>query len=81
MWSNSPCSLGAHSCAAHSGSSTHETFCLGNHLRRIGHFGRGRAKDCEELRKEIEVNIQAKAIPSYTLEIITAEEAKNHDEA
>ena len=38
-------------------------------------------KDCEELRKEIEVNIQAKAIPSYTLEIITAEEAKNHDSA
>ena len=38
-------------------------------------------KDCEELRKEIEVNIQAKAISSYTLEIITAEEAKNHDEA
>jgi len=38
-------------------------------------------KDCEELRKEIEVKIQAKAIPSYTLEIITAEEAKNHDSA
>lgn len=27
------------------------------------------------------MNIQAKAIPSYTLEIITAEEAKNHDSA
>ncbi|MBC3336004.1 DUF1161 domain-containing protein [Pseudomonas [fluorescens] ATCC 17400] len=38
-------------------------------------------KDCEELRREIEVDLQAKAIPSYTLEIITAEEAKNHDEA
>ena len=38
-------------------------------------------KDCEELRKEIEVKIQVKAIPSYTLEIITAEEAKNHDSA
>ncbi|WP_438867818.1 DUF1161 domain-containing protein [Pseudomonas sp. L1(2025)] len=38
-------------------------------------------KDCEELRKEIEVNIQAKAIPSYTLEIITEEEAENHDSA
>ncbi|MBC3206221.1 MULTISPECIES: DUF1161 domain-containing protein [unclassified Pseudomonas] len=38
-------------------------------------------KDCEELRKEIEIKIQAKAIPSYTLEIITAEEAKQHDEA
>ncbi len=38
-------------------------------------------KNCEELRKEIERNIQAKAIPSYTLEIITAEEAKQHDSA
>ncbi|MGA5587860.1 DUF1161 domain-containing protein [Pseudomonas siliginis] len=38
-------------------------------------------KDCEKLRKEIERNIQAKAIPSYTLEIITAEEAKQHDSA
>lgn len=38
-------------------------------------------KDCEELRKEIEIKIQAKAIPSYTLEIITAEEAKQHDAA
>ncbi|WGT35821.1 DUF1161 domain-containing protein [Pseudomonas atacamensis] len=38
-------------------------------------------KDCEELRKEIEIKIQAKAIPSYTLEIITAEEAKQHDSA
>ncbi|MBV4486216.1 DUF1161 domain-containing protein [Pseudomonas sp. SWRI153] len=38
-------------------------------------------KDCEELRKEIEIKIQAKAIPSYTLEIITAEEAKQHDVA
>jgi len=38
-------------------------------------------KDCEELRKEIEIKIQAKAIPSYTLEIITKEEAKQHDSA
>ena len=38
-------------------------------------------KPCEELKQEIEVKIQAKAIPSYTLEIITAEEAKNHDSA
>ena len=38
-------------------------------------------KDCEELKKEIEIKIQAKAIPSYTLEIITAEEAKQHDSA
>ena len=38
-------------------------------------------KDCEELRKEIETKIQAKAIPSYTLEIITEEEAKQHDSA
>jgi hypothetical protein len=38
-------------------------------------------KDCEDLREEIERNIQAKAIPSYTLEIITAEEAKQHDSA
>lgn len=38
-------------------------------------------KDCEELKKEIEVKIQAKAVPTYTLEIITAEEAKQHDSA
>ena len=38
-------------------------------------------KNCEELRKEIEIKIQAKAIPSYTLEIITAEEATQHDSA
>lgn len=38
-------------------------------------------KDCEELRKEIEIKIQAKAIPSYTLEIITAQEARQHDSA
>lgn len=35
-------------------------------------------KDCEELRKEIEVKIQAKAIPSYTLEIVSKEEADKH---
>ncbi|KIF64443.1 hypothetical protein NX10_02700 [Pseudomonas fluorescens] len=38
-------------------------------------------KSCEKLRKEIEIKIQAKSIPSYTLEIITAEEAKQHDSA
>ena len=38
-------------------------------------------KDCEELRKEIEVKIQAKAVPSYTLEIVTKEEADKHDVA
>ena len=38
-------------------------------------------KDCEELRREIYVDQQTKTTPSYTLEIITAEEAKNHDEA
>ncbi|WP_242209693.1 MULTISPECIES: DUF1161 domain-containing protein [unclassified Pseudomonas] len=36
-------------------------------------------KDCEELKKEIEVKIQAKAVPSYTLEIVTKEEAEKHD--
>lgn len=36
-------------------------------------------KDCEELRKEIEVKIQAKAVPSYTLEIVSKEEAAKHD--
>ncbi|MBK5532245.1 DUF1161 domain-containing protein [Pseudomonas sp. TH08] len=36
-------------------------------------------KDCEELRKEIEVKIQAKAVPSYTLEIVSKEEAEKHD--
>jgi len=38
-------------------------------------------KDCEELRKEIEVKIQAKAVPSYTLEIVSKEEAEKHDVA
>jgi hypothetical protein len=38
-------------------------------------------KDCEDLRKEIEVKIQAKAIPSYTLEIVSKEEADKHDVA
>jgi len=36
---------------------------------------------CEELRKEIEVKIQAKAVPTYTLEIITAEAAMQHASA
>ncbi|WP_426203722.1 DUF1161 domain-containing protein [Pseudomonas sp. TWP3-1] len=36
-------------------------------------------KDCEELRKEIEVKIQARAVPSYTLEIVSREEAAKHD--
>lgn len=36
-------------------------------------------KDCEELRKEIEVKIQARAVPSYTLEIVSKEEAEKHD--
>ncbi|KOY01809.1 DUF1161 domain-containing protein [Pseudomonas nunensis] len=38
-------------------------------------------KDCEELKNEIEVKIQAKAVPSYTLEIVTKEEAAKHDVA
>ncbi|BBP73938.1 DUF1161 domain-containing protein [Pseudomonas gingeri NCPPB 3146 = LMG 5327] len=38
-------------------------------------------KDCEELRKEIEVKIQANAVPSYTLEIVSKEEAEKHDVA
>ena len=38
-------------------------------------------KDCEELRKEIEVKIQANAVPSYTLEIVSKEEGDRHDEA
>ncbi|MDI2593029.1 DUF1161 domain-containing protein [Pseudomonas sp. N3-W] len=36
-------------------------------------------KDCEELKKEIEVKIQARAVPSYTLEIVSKEEAAKHD--
>ncbi|VVO85525.1 DUF1161 domain-containing protein [Pseudomonas sp. B21128] len=36
-------------------------------------------KDCEELRKEIEIKIQAKAVPSYTLEIVSKEEGDKHD--
>lgn len=38
-------------------------------------------KDCEELKKEIEVKIQANAVPSYTLEIVSKEEAAKHDVA
>lgn len=38
-------------------------------------------KDCEELRKEIEVKIQANAVPSYTLEVVSKEEGDKHDEA
>ncbi|WP_411390889.1 DUF1161 domain-containing protein [Pseudomonas sp. MPB23] len=38
-------------------------------------------KDCEALRKEIEVKIQANAVPSYTLEIVSKEEADKHDAA
>ncbi|VVM46575.1 hypothetical protein PS664_00568 [Pseudomonas fluorescens] len=38
-------------------------------------------KDCEELRKEIEVKIQANAVPTYTLEIVSKEEADKHDVA
>ena len=36
-------------------------------------------KDCEELKNEIEVKIQANAVPSYTLEIVSKEEAEKHD--
>ncbi|MCU1775002.1 DUF1161 domain-containing protein [Pseudomonas sp. 13B_3.2_Bac1] len=38
-------------------------------------------KDCEELKKEIEIKIQANAVPSYTLEIVSKEEADKHDAA
>ena len=38
-------------------------------------------KDCEELKNEIEVKIQANAVPSYTLEIVSKEEAEKHDVA
>ncbi|MCP1509803.1 hypothetical protein J2Y83_005777 [Pseudomonas marginalis] len=38
-------------------------------------------KDCEELRKEIEIKIQANSVPSYTLEIVSKEEADKHDVA
>ncbi|MDR9751272.1 DUF1161 domain-containing protein [Pseudomonas sp. SZMC_28357] len=38
-------------------------------------------KDCEELKNEIEVKIQANAVPSYTLEIVSKEEADKHDVA
>ena len=36
-------------------------------------------KDCEELKTEIEVKIQANAVPSYTLEIVSKQEAEKHD--
>lgn len=38
-------------------------------------------KNCEELKNEIEVKIQANAVPSYTLEIVSKEEADKHDVA
>lgn len=36
-------------------------------------------KACEDLKAEIEAKIQAQGVTSYTLEIITAEEAKSQD--
>jgi len=36
-------------------------------------------KDCDELKQETDIKIQAKAVPSYTLEIVSKEEAKKHD--
>jgi hypothetical protein len=36
-------------------------------------------KACEALKAEIEAKIQAQGVTSYTLEIITAEEAKSQD--
>lgn len=38
-------------------------------------------KDCQELKDEIEVKIQANAVPSYTLEIVSKEESEKHDVA
>jgi hypothetical protein len=38
-------------------------------------------KACEDLKAEIEAKIQAQGVTSYTLEIITAEEAKSQDPA
>ncbi|QJI43131.1 DUF1161 domain-containing protein [Pseudomonas sp. ADAK2] len=38
-------------------------------------------KSCEELKNEIELKIQANSVPSYTLEIVTKEEADKHDAA
>lgn len=34
---------------------------------------------CEDLKAEIEAKIQAQGVTSYTLEIVTAEEAKKQD--
>ena len=34
-------------------------------------------KPCEELKQEIEVKIQANNVPSYTLEIVPNDEAKD----
>lgn len=36
-------------------------------------------KACEDLKSEIEAKIQAQGVSSYTLEIVTAEEAKSQD--
>ena len=38
-------------------------------------------KNCEELKNEIEVKIQANAVPTYTLEIVSKAEAEKHDVA
>lgn len=38
-------------------------------------------KACEDLKAEIEAKIQAQGVTSYTLEIISAEEAKSQDPA
>ena len=65
----------------HSGSFTHETFCLGDHLRCVGHIGCGRTKRLRRAQERDEVKIQANAVPSYTLEIVSKEEADKHDVA
>jgi len=37
--------------------------------------------DCEAITQEIEIKIQANAVPYYTLEIVSKEEAEKHDVA
>jgi hypothetical protein len=63
------------------GASTMKRFVLAVICGALATSALAATKDCEELKNEIEIKIQANAVPSYTLEIVTKEEADKHDAA
>eukprot|EP01133_Synstelium_polycarpum_P006357 gene6357-7366_t len=63
------CRLSAHPCACIQGASHMKRIALAVICCALATSALAAPKDCEELRKEIEVKIQANAVPSYTLEI------------